>query len=94
MENVGVYNTYTPLPGGAFPTSDVSNVGNYGGSGYYPLQPRLGRVAYPFHPAALITQTEGAPPFWDLCGGWEPTMQAGRRRGGPGGWPRTFPLQL
>jgi RHS repeat-associated protein len=34
--NVGVYNTYTYpyFPGGAFPSGDVSNVGNYGGSGY------------------------------------------------------------
>jgi len=32
--NVGVYNTYTPFPGGAFPSGDVGNVGNYGGSGY------------------------------------------------------------
>jgi RHS repeat-associated protein len=43
----GAYSTYTGLPGVPFPGASwgnggVANVGNYGGSGYYPLQPRPG----------------------------------------------------
>ena len=31
--NIGIYNTLTPFPGGAFGNGGVQNVGNYGGSG-------------------------------------------------------------
>jgi hypothetical protein len=40
--NLGVYNTYTPLPGGSFPNGDVSNVGWPNSPRYYPLSPRPG----------------------------------------------------
>ncbi len=40
--NVGVYNTYTVLPGGAFPSGDVSNVGWLNSPQYYPLEPNPG----------------------------------------------------